>query len=625
MRPNGLSSANLPADTATPETGATPDARFFGLLAFGLLAVCAGYAALVLHSATWTEARQLDAIFPFYKWRTRAYSAAALASAWQALAGAAILLGGITGVLAATPKGRAACALWRREMRGAAAELSGSFRTLPAGQQRIAAWSLAALTAVRAYMSRPAVTPEYDDVPSYELFASKSLLAVSAYYPVPNNHVLSNTVSWLFYHVNPGFWWTMRLPVVLVATVATALLFAGLLRARAGFRPAGLATLLFSLAQLSLYHVAVGRGYWLLTALAAVVFFSTLALRAAAPHPRAAWTGLVVGSVLGAYTVPTFALVLASALSWLGLAFLQQRAGRPLAWLVAMGAAATAGSLLLYAPLLFISGPTIFFGNGFVTPHPWAEFLAGLPAYLWETEGFLAGQMKVGSLLTVAGLTGAWLLLRRARRGRLPAALAAPWQRLAPAALWFMLFPIAMLAAQRVFAPGRTLLYKAFFFFVLLALVVEWLLRLDSARARRWLRPALSVAALLWCTYQFTSLWRDNRPPRRRNQALHAAFLWLDQHPRGPILVPESTHSLFVRMYLHAERPGQQWPIDAYPYPGRAYTYVLAFPGHHGEFQPRFAYPPAFHNEQVDIYRVAPPAPGQHPEPGLPSYWYQVQ
>lgn len=40
-----------------------------------LLTACAGWAALVLASTTWPEARQLDTIFPFYRWRTRFYSA----------------------------------------------------------------------------------------------------------------------------------------------------------------------------------------------------------------------------------------------------------------------------------------------------------------------------------------------------------------------------------------------------------------------------------------------------------------------------------------------------------------------------------------------------------------------
>ncbi|MDB5268154.1 MAG: hypothetical protein JWP58_1194 [Hymenobacter sp.] len=601
-----------------------PGARFFGIVSVGILALCAGYGALVMHSSTWTEARQLDAIFPFYKWRIRLFSAEEYSRAGQLLTGVAVLFGLTAGTLINMPGGRVECLRLGREVRETFLGLRRTFKALPVAQQRGAALLLLALTVFRFVISLPAVTPGYDDVPSYEMFASKSLLAVSAYYPVPNNHVLSNSISWVFYHVNPGFWFTMRLPVVLAATMATALLFLGLLWARASFRVAWLSTLLFSLAQLSLYHVAVGRGYWLLTLMAVAAFFGSLALTNGTRQPRAAWTGLLVGGVLGMYTVPTFALVLGSAFSWLGLGYLRQRNWPPLAGLVVPGAVVVAGSLLLYAPLLFVSGPAIFFGNGFVAPKPFAQFWRGLPAYLWETEGFLAGQAKVGGLL-VLGVLAAILLLWR-RMAQRPAAQQQPWLRLVPAGLWFMGFPYAMMAAQRVFAPGRAVLYKAFFFFLLLALVVDWLLQAAPKAWQRWLRPALGLAALLWFSYEINSLWRDNQRPRRRNEALYQAFQWLDQHPKAPTLMPESTHSLFVRMYLHSERPGQRWPIDHFPQPGISYTYVLAFPELHGWFQPGFTLPPVFHNEQVDIYQLNPAVADSASAAGaLPSYWHLVE
>ncbi|MEL5995767.1 hypothetical protein AAFH49_16245 [Hymenobacter segetis] len=578
----------------------------------------------MLHSSTWAEARQLDAIFPFYKWRIRLFSAEEYSHAGQLLTAVAAVFALAAAAFIFPPAGRAECRQWGHELRAVVIGLRRVLAALPTAQRRGAALLLLVLTAFRLLISLPAVTPGYDDVPSYEMFASKSLLAVSGYYPVPNNHVLSNSISWMFYHVNPGFWFTMRLPVVLAATVATVLLFMGLLWARASFRVAWLSTLLFSLAQLSLYHVAVGRGYWLLTLMAVVAFFGSLALANGTRQPRAAWAGLIVGGVLGLYTVPTFALVLGSAFSWLGLSYLKQRNWPAIARLAALGAVVVAGSLLLYAPLLFVSGPAIFFSNGFVAPKAFGQFWRGLPAYLWETEGFLAGQAKVGGLLVLGVLVLIGLLWRRVTQW--PAALRQPWQRLVPAALWFMAFPYAMMAAQRVFAPGRAVLYKAFFFFLLLALVVEWLLETAPSALQRWLRPALGLVALLWFGYEINSLWRDNQRPRRRNEALYQAFQWLDQHPKAPTLMPESTHSLFVRMYLHSERPGQRWPIDHFPQPGITYTYVLAFPDLHGWFQPRFTFPPVFHNEQVEIYQLNPAVADSASAAGaLPSYWHLVE
>ena len=600
--------------------------RYFTLIACLVLGLCAGYSALVLGSATWTEARQLDTIFPFYTWRIQPFSALELAHTWKLLAAGATILLATATVLAAGNAGRTERAAWRLELTEACMGLRKIFTAHTAGERRVAVGTFAALTLLRLALSLPAVTPGYDDVPSYELFASKSLLAVSAYYPVPNNHILSNTISWVFFHLNPGFWFTMRLPVVLAAMGGTVLLYTGLRWARVGFRPALLATLLFGSTQLSLYHAAVGRGYWLVTALAGAAFFCTLALRKPQRLPRAAWTGLVVSGILGTYTVPIFVLVLVSAFSWLGLGLLHRKSIAEVVTVVAMGATIVAGTLLLYAPLLFVSGTAIFFSNGFVAPHPWAEFWQGLPAYLWETEGFLAGQMKVGAFLTVAGTTAGIALFRWARKGRVPAALLSPGQYLVPAALWFMVVPYSLLAIQRVFAPSRTLLFKAFFFFIVLALVLEWLLRLRKSSAQqRGVRLALSLAGALWLGYQLSGLWRDSQPLKKRNQALHAAFEWLDHQPRGHMLIPESTQNIFVHMYLHSERRGQQWPIDTYPQQGVSYSYVMAFPARHGLFQPRFPYPPAFHNEQADIYLVANTNSVDNTKSGLPYYWHLAQ
>ena len=594
-------------------------ASFFVLLSLALLAACATYAALVLHQAHWLEARSLDAIFPFYKWRTRPFTAAELGQTQRLLSvGAALLLLATLG-WGLRPAGRREVVAWAHELRSSATSLVQTVAALPANQRRATAWVFGALTALRIWLSLPSVTPEYDDAASYTLFVSKGILAVSAYYPIPNNHVLSNTLSWVFYQVHPGFWWTMRLPVILAATAATMLLFAGLLHQRLAFRPALLALVLFSLAQLSLYHVAVGRGYWLLTLLAGVVFFSMLAHSAGTARPRAAWTGLVIGGILGAYTVPTFAVVLASAFSWLGFKWIMKRQGADLLRLVVAAGLVIVCSILLYAPLLFVSGPNIFFGNGFVAPRPFGEFIIGLPTFLWQTEGFLAGQIALGGLLTIVGLGSAIVLLRWARAGRLPARIADFWLRLAPPALWFIAVPYVVLMAQRVFAPGRTLMYKAFFFFVLLAMVIEWLLQSWPLRNRRWLRPTLITAAIFWTSYQFVSLWRDNRVPRAHNADYHAAFTWLAARPQGPVLVPEPTHSIFLRLYFLSERPNQPWRLDGRPQPGTAYAYVVAFPNKRGYFQPVFSYPPAFHNAEVDIYQV--PITGSPPA-GLPSYWH---
>jgi len=580
-------------------TGINP--RFFGLLGGTLLALCAAYAALVLHSATWAEARQLDALFPFYDWRIRPFTAAAYATTRSGLGLAALLLAGMAATLFFSADGRRQMAALGRELRAGWRGLASGLRDSSTPQRRLAGAVLVGLTALRLYFSLD--NPEYDDAVSYEVFVSKGWLATSAYYPIPNNHVFSNTLSLLFYQAIPDFWWSMRLPVLLVSTGATVFLFAAL-RRRAGFRVAAVAVSLFSWLQLSLYHAGAGRGYWLMTGLACVVFFSTLELMLMRGRHRAAWAGLVLAGVLGCYTVPPFVYVLASAFSWLALAYGWQRQWAQLGQLVGAGIIITLGTGVLYAPLLLVSGLGSLAGNGYVAALAPAIFWEGLPGYIWHNEGFLAGQRTLGALITLPVLALVGWLFHLARRKELPAWPAQRLQRLALPALWFGSLPYALIVVQRVFPPERTLLYKAFFFFILLGLVVDWLLAQGLAATHRLPRRALLVAAVLFAGYETYSVERVNPNARRTNAAYRAGLRWLASQPPGPVLAPEPTHNLFFRFYAHSQERQRLWRIDNDQQGQTRYAYVVAFPHKRGFFQPEFSFAPAYQNAEVEIYVV---------------------
>ena len=577
------------------------------------MAICAGYAAQVVRAASWADTQQLNAIFPYYHWRVRLMPGAS----WLEFKSMLALINGlsISGVCALLfwKAARSRNAGWPKFTDGLRV-WRNAWWDLTLIERRTALGVLVVLTGLRLVQSLPAVTPAYDDAPSYSLFVSRGILAATSYYPVPNNHVLSSVVDWLFFQVNPGFWWTMRLPVILAATFATILLFWGLLREGTAFRPALLAVLLFSFSQLSQYHAAVGRGYWLLTLAAGVVFFSTLALtRATGRTSRAAWLGLLGGGIVGAYAVPTFALLLWSAFAWIGWHYARRFDAGGLLRLLLAGLVIGSAALLLYSPLLEVSGFDKLFSNGFVVAQPWPQYLRGLPGYLWQAEGFLAGQMKVGAVLTLLVLLGTgWYR----RLGSVPAHLETGGRQLIPVSLWFMLAPYAELVAQRVYAPERTLFYKSFFFFLLAALLVEVLLHKNTWP--RLTRTALWLMLLGWTSYQFNSLARDNRAPRLRNANYHAAYEWLAGRTPAPTLVPEPAQAIFLRLYFSSESPGRRWQPDAEPQPGQAYTYVVAFPNRRGYFQPLMQSAPVFQNPDVAIYQL----PAATPQPSRPAWWH---
>lgn len=578
-----------------------PSYRFIFFTACAILMACAGYAALVLSTTSWAEARQMDVIFPFYKWRIQPFTAATYDGTRAGLGLTAGLLAAFAAALLASARGRLEIAALGHELKQSWYSLSAGLWGLTTTQQRQVLLAFAGLTALRLYFS--IYNPEYDDAVSYEVFVSKGLLATSAYYPIPNNHVLSNTISLLFYQVNPDFWWSMRLPVLLISTGATIFLFAAL-RRWAGFRVAAVAVFLFSTLQLSLYHAGVGRGYWLVILLAGIVFFCTLELTRPHGRARAAWAGLLMAGVAGCYTVPPFVYVLASAFSWLGLVALYRRQGRALLHLLLGGMLIGLAVSTLYIPLILVSGLGALVGNGYVAALAPDRFWPVLPVYLWFNEGFLAGHRTVGALLTFPVLAFAGWLLYQAQAGRLPALRAQRLQKVGCPALWFVGLPYAVILVQRVFPPERVLLYKAFFFFTLVGLVLDWLLDQWPAPAHRWPRRTLAAATGLFIAYQTYLVERINPPIRGQNAAYRAGLHWLETQPLAPTLVPEPTHNLFFRFYAHSEQSPRAWRFDHEQQPRIRYAYVVAFPDNRGFFKPKFPFPPTYHNAQVDIYVV---------------------
>lgn len=591
---------------ASAPSAAPGNARFFALLLLGALALCAAYAALVLNQATYADVLALGRITfhnGFYDYLPVRVTAAEFAQAQRAALGGAGALALAASLAGAGRAGRRQLGALATETRAA---LAGAWRVLtalPPAQCRAAGLSLALLLGGRIFFG---ITKSYhsEEVATYDFFIRPGLLAVSSYYPIPNNHVLPNTLNWLFFQVNPNVWFTLRLPVLLTTTVGTVALFAGLVRFGT-FRAALVALTLFAWLQLSMYNAVAGRGYWLLMTLAGVHFFALVALLARPGAPRVAWAALLASGILGCYTVPSFAYVVASASSYLGLVYLGRRDWGRLGHAVAVGAGTGAGAALLYAPLLLLSGWRLLLANGYVASLPWATFAHELPAFAWFTEGTLAGQRTVGALAFVAGLGAFGGLLRATVWAGLAPDLRAAVRRLGLPALWFVLLPYALLTVQRVLPPERVLLYKALYFFVLVGLVVDAVLR---ARPGPWGPRLAGLGLALFVGYQAYTMQFLVNGNRQYIEAIWRAFDWLATQPPGRVLVGVNESSLHFLFLAHYRTPGRRWQFDTSAQPGVRYRYVVVPPDYQGPYRPPLPARPAYHDGVDEIYML--PAPG---------------
>ena len=124
---------------------------------------------------------------------------------------------------------------------------------------------------------------------------------------------------------------------------------------------------------------------------------------------------------------------------------MRQRAWPQLGVLAGVGLSIGAGAVLLYAPLLLVSGGSAFVGNGYVAPLAPGAFWTGLPGYLWHNEGFLAGQRTLGALITLPVLAFLGWMFQQVRTNQLSAQPARQLRALGVPALWFMAFPYAIL------------------------------------------------------------------------------------------------------------------------------------------------------------------------------------
>ncbi|GAB2966994.1 hypothetical protein GCM10027048_42060 [Hymenobacter coalescens] len=478
----------------------------------------------------------------------------------------------------------------RREWRTAPSLLAGWRRLRPA-ERGAALGLLTLLLLVRAYYLL--YYPLYgDEVVSYQCFVRPGIVAATGFYPIPNNHICYSVLSWLFSQLSPNIHWAMRAPTFLISGVGTVLVGLLLLR-HMGFRVATLTVLLYGFFPYALFQSVVGRGYFLLAVCGQIGFVAALALLRGTQRPRLTWAVLLTTSVVGLYAMPTYLLIVAGLYGALGLhaAFHRRRA----AWLPLVLSGVLTGllTLLVYAPVLVVSGPGTLFGNAYVAPG--AGRAAGLTAlaFVQRTEGQLLGVERLGALPAL-GLSLALLVAT----DRLPAA-----RRLRPlvlpvlALLWL---PYAVLLARQVFPPVRVLSYRMFFLLLPAAALFDLFLR--RWRPLRTLNVGLTVAlpVLLWAGAALLPFQRRAALEAQRNARVAEAYRWLRGQQAHRVLADHAHYQVYLLEYGRADR----WllRVDAAPVPGVTYEYSLV--DKDGPGAAKSAGRAVFENADVRVYRL---------------------
>jgi len=459
------------------------------------------------------------------------------------LLAAGLVLG--LGLLGASLRGGQPGALWA-ELRQGRTQLVRWWQRLPGSARAMGVGLVAALAAVRLYyaLHYPLST---DEVASYDYFVHHGSLAISSFYPIPNNHIFYNFLAWPLAAAGGSPRLAMRLPTLLLGTVGTVAGYVLLARV-VGLRAATLVTGLVGLAPLWAYYGAVGRGYFVQFQLLQLGFFAVLELtRSFSPYRRVSWAAFVGSSVLGLYTIPTYAYPLAGL--FIGLAAGAPRRRWPELVLAGGVIAGIAG--LLYAPVVAVSGLHQLFHNPYVTAKTPAVFWALFRPVLNETAAELFGpplRLSGPLWLALAGLGG--VAVRRWTRPGV--------QRRLGFLAWAMAaLPLLLMAIQRVFPPTRTLLFVGFFGYLLGVLLVS---RLPW---RRWLPasalwPLIGLAILVTGSLRLYTNQAQLQASRHETQLLQQAYRWLRKHVSGPsaparVWMNAPLHELFFAHYIRQE------------------------------------------------------------------------
>ena len=450
--------------------------------------------------------------------------------------------------------GQSATRLWTdlwAELRLGSVHLVRWWSRLPVSARLLAAGLVAVLVAVRGWymLYYPLGT---DEVASYDYFVREGPVAITSYYPIPNNHIFYNLLAWPLAEAGLSPRLVMRLPTLLLGTMGTVAGYT-LLARRTGLRLATLVVGLVGLAPLWVYYAAVGRGYFGQFCLLQVGFFTvTELLRPVTTYWRLSWLAFIGSSILGLYTIPTYAYPLASLAAGLGTGLLAQRRWPAVRALLVAGAVIVVITLLLYAPVVTVSGWAQLTANRYVAAKTAVQFWPAYRAVLYETAAELFGPSL---RLSGPAWLGTALLGALAVRRWLPAGSTRCMGLLA----WVLLaLPLLLMAAQRVYAPVRVLLYLTFFGYLLGALL---LVRLPFRRwlAARWRWPLVMTLVMGVAAPRLYYHQAQVRASRAETQQLQQAYYWLRARPRPPTSAPAQVwlcaplHELFFAHYARQD------------------------------------------------------------------------
>lgn len=327
----------------------------------------------------------------------------------------------------------------------------------------------------------------YDEAFTFTNYASKTLFIALSNYSYPNNHPFHTLLVHIAYVCLGNQQWVIRLPVyfvgilLVIASYVVIRIFynkdAALLTA--GFVASSPALILYS---------TNARGYMLVY----FIFLLILSLGTYILDNRnfAAVFLFAILSSLGFYTIPVMLYPFGVVIVWLFLSIIFHRSGLDRTFTLWNVSASllimVLLTLLLYIPVIIVSGLDSVVGNRFVTSKSWSYFasniLVALRAIWYQWNENIPTVIR---FFLVVGFFASLVFYRRLTTYRVPIVLAV--------AVWCI--PVLML--QRVIPPARVWLFLLPLYFGVASSGVTFLLRPVELESKHYRSVILSVITIV--------------------------------------------------------------------------------------------------------------------------------
>ncbi len=192
---------------------------------------------------------------------------------------------------------------------------------------------------------------DFDEADTYMLFSSQGPLVAATFYPLPNNHIFFSIITSItsMLPIDPVY--ALRLPLLPIGLFAILSMY-GLLK-KYFTEEAALVGLSFFIAAYPLFiYSFLARGYLLLLFFYIIALYAIFEVCFSSEHKKRHIFLLVLASVGGLYTIPSFLYALAGLLLFAFVSLLQQKKNIEIVRLVKCGFVIALWAAILYLPVL---------------------------------------------------------------------------------------------------------------------------------------------------------------------------------------------------------------------------------------------------------------------------------